>query len=54
MWTNWLNVLLGLWLIVAPFLIGYSKTSAGALWNDIIVGLAVGILAFIGTTSRKA
>ena len=55
MWANWANVLLGVWLVIAPFIIGYNKTSTGALWNDIILGFLVGILAYIGTTtSRKA
>jgi hypothetical protein len=41
---GWVNAVLGLWVIVAPFIIGYSATS-GALWNDIIVGIVVTVLA---------
>ena len=33
----------GVWLIAAPFVLGYSATGAGfrAYWNDVGVGLAV-------------
>lgn len=33
----------GLWLIAAPFVLGYSTTGTGfrAYWNDVAVGLAV-------------
>ncbi len=35
---SWINAVLGLWLIVAPFVLSYSSVTA-ALWNDIIVGI---------------
>lgn len=41
---DWINVVLGVWLIVAPFVLGYSVVAA-ALWNDIIVGIVVVVLA---------
>jgi len=41
---NWINVILGAWLIIAPFIIGYTSFAA-ALWNDIIVGIVAVILA---------
>lgn len=33
----------GLWLIAAPFVLGYSATGTGfrAYWNDVAVGLTV-------------
>lgn len=37
---SWVNVILGGWLIIAPFLLGYSD-DANPLWNDIIVGIVV-------------
>jgi len=40
-WVGWILAILGIWLICAPFALGYSGTS-GALWNDIIVGLLTG------------
>lgn len=40
-----LNILAGLWLIIAPFLLNYGDLRA-ALGNDIIVGIIVASIAF--------
>lgn len=47
-----LNVAAGIWLIVAPFVLGYSGT-ARALWNDIILGVIVLALAFWSATASS-
>lgn len=39
-WVSWLNVLAGIWMIIAPFALGYSGF-AHPTWNDIIVGALV-------------
>jgi hypothetical protein len=50
---DWINTILGLWLIVSPFILGYSDT-VGAMWNSIIVGLVVLVLAgWAAFTFRK-
>ena len=41
---DWINAIAGLWLILAPFALSYSGVVA-AMWNDIIVGIAVAVLA---------
>ena len=41
---DWINAVVGLWLIAAPFVLGYTGTAL-ALWNDVIVGLVVAVLA---------
>ena len=41
---DWINTVLGIWLIVAPFILSYTGVTA-ALWNDIIVGIVVAVLA---------
>ncbi len=38
-YLNWINTVLGLWLIIAPFALNYSSEAA-AMWNDLITGLA--------------
>jgi hypothetical protein len=43
-WASWLNVVLGAWLVVAPYALGYSGVMY-ALWNDIVVGLGIIVLA---------
>ena len=42
---SWINAVFGLWLILAPFIIGYSGAT-GAMVNDIIVGAVVLVLEF--------
>jgi len=41
---DWINAILGLWLVVSPFALGYSATMV-ALWNSAIVGIVVIALA---------
>lgn len=38
--AGWIPLILGLWLIAAPFVLGYSHISA-AMFNDVIVGIVV-------------
>jgi VIT1/CCC1 family predicted Fe2+/Mn2+ transporter len=40
---SWINAILGLWLIVAPFVLGFSAVTA-AMWNSIIIGVVVAVL----------
>ena len=35
-----ITAMLGLWLVVAPFILGYSVVTV-ALWNDIIAGITI-------------
>ena len=42
-----INAIAGIWLIVAPFLLDYSDESDNALWNDIVVGAAILVIAAI-------
>lgn len=44
---DWINAALGLWVIISPFVLGFSAM-ATLLWNNIIVGvivLALGVWA---------
>ena len=45
MWKNWINGILGLWLIISPF-VGMSVS--GMTTNLVIVGIVVAILSFAG------
>lgn len=49
-WTSGVNLALGLWLIVAPFVLGYSALF-GPLWNEIICGVIIAVLASIRLAS---
>ncbi len=46
-WPEWAMVVLGLWLIVSPWVLGYSGKTP-ALWNDVIVGIIVGLIGAYG------
>lgn len=39
-WASWINFLLGMWLIAAPFMLGFVDFQIG-VWNAIISGIAV-------------
>jgi len=43
-WEEWVNAALAAWLIVSPYILGFSGL-ASALWNQLIVGVLVGALA---------
>jgi uncharacterized membrane protein len=40
-----LNVLAGIWLIIAPWVLGYSGRDPR--WNDVVFGIIVGVIALI-------
>ncbi|HBY19312.1 MAG TPA: hypothetical protein DEH00_09120 [Candidatus Marinimicrobia bacterium] len=46
MWQAWVNVILGLWLVVSGFI-----PSLQANWNMIIAGIVIAILGF--TVSKE-
>lgn len=43
-WQEWANVALGAWLVISPWVIGFTGIAA-ALWNAVIVGAIVVVLA---------
>lgn len=42
-WSSWVNALVALWLVIAPFVSGYQ--TGVAYWNEIISGILVGAVA---------
>ena len=44
---DWINLLLGVWLIIAPFGLAYTAVTAAA-YNDVVIGLLVVILTSWG------
>ena len=43
-WEEWANVVLGVWLVISPWVLGFSGLGA-AMWNAVIVGIVVAVLA---------
>jgi len=44
-WEEWINVLLAIWLIAAPWVLGFTHTTA--MHVSIGVGLVIGFLALL-------
>ncbi len=45
-WEEWLNLILGLWAIIAPFVLGFSANTS-AVWAHVVIGLVVAVLAAV-------
>ncbi len=55
MWEEWINLVLGMWLIVAPYVLGFSSDML-ATANHVIVGVLVAgdaALAMLQKPMRK-
>jgi VIT1/CCC1 family predicted Fe2+/Mn2+ transporter len=39
---SWINAILGVWLIVAPWVLGFSNMT-GSTWNAVIVGIGIAV-----------
>ena len=46
MWQNWLNVILGLWIIVVAFL---DMSGTSLVWTLVVSGAAITAFAFWGS-----
>lgn len=46
-----INIVLGVWLVISPFLLGYSVTTS-ALWNSIVVGVLVVVVSLVGASQK--
>lgn len=56
-WLLWLAVILGVWLVITPWVLQFTA-DARLLWNNIIVGIVVVLIAlytwYTGTRAKKA
>lgn len=41
LWEEWVNFVIGLWLIAAPFVLAFAD-QAEATWNHVIIGGLIG------------
>jgi len=51
-WEEYTNLLLGFWLIIAPFTLGFTDLVV-PMWNQIIVGLLIGSSALSVTLQKS-
>lgn len=52
-WLNWVNIVLGIWLIASPFILGYAGILT-ATWNHVILGAIVAIFAGLSSSFHAA
>ncbi len=45
-WQDWVNLVFGIWLFIAPFVLGFAGLTAAA-WNSYILGIGVAVFALI-------
>ena len=50
---SWINFILGLWLIIAPFVLHFSNNPV-ATWNSVIVGVVVAVLSIVRALSHTS
>ena len=51
-WQDWVNLVLGLWLVVSPWILAFSHNGA-ALWNALIVGAIFVVLSLLALSDAK-
>lgn len=42
-WVSWLNALVGVWMIIAPFTSTTGYQSTVAFWNEVVIGILVAL-----------
>jgi hypothetical protein len=43
-WEEWVNLVLGAWLLVSPWLVGFSAVTA-LMWNAVLIGSLIVVCA---------
>lgn len=51
MWQQWVNAVLGLWILAVPFL---SLSGATLMWTLVVTGIAVAALAVWGASQEQS
>lgn len=51
-WEEWINALLGLWLVISPWVLGFAG-SMTAMWNALICGAIVLVISLEATRSSR-
>jgi hypothetical protein len=51
-WEDWVNLVLGAWLFISPWIYGYSGTTDAA-WNSYIVGALIFLISIWGIVAAR-
>ncbi len=51
MWQQWVNFVLGIWVIAVPFL---GMTANALMWTMVVSGIVIAAVALWGTAETKS
>lgn len=49
-WSSWINFLVGIWLVVSPFMLQINSTAA--YWNLIVFGVIVAVSSYANASTE--
>ncbi|MBS0326178.1 MAG: SPW repeat protein [Proteobacteria bacterium] len=53
-WQDWINLLIGIWLFISPWAVGFEGSQMAASWNAWILGVAVVVFSAIAVSMPQA
>jgi hypothetical protein len=53
-WQDWLNLLIGVWLFISPWAIGFAGSDMTASWNAWILGVATVVFSALAVSMPNA
>lgn len=53
-WATWLAAVVGLWVLVSPFVLTGEIASGTAMWSNTLAGILIAILAGFGAYSLRS
>jgi hypothetical protein len=45
-WPEWLDLILGVWIFIAPWVLGFAAALPNAAWDHWVVGVIIAVLGF--------
>ena len=53
-WQDWINLLIGIWLFISPWVVGYEGAQMAASWSAWILGVAIVVFSAIAVSMPQA
>ena len=53
-WQDTVNLLIGVWLFISPWVAGFAPSDAAAAWNAWILGVAILVFSAIAVSMPQA
>ncbi len=50
---HWITLILGIWVFISPWLLGFSGHAAG-LWSNVVVGLILVVVSIYGLSNTES